>query len=53
MNYRWDDEFSCEEANSWQGTISNEREGCERVNNGVYVSHSLQPFEAASSETIP
>ena len=52
-SYRWYDEFPSEKANSRQCAVGYERERSEWVDNGVYVSHPLEPFEAASSKTIP
>lgn len=52
-NYRWYDKFPCEKAYSREGAVCYERERCKWVNNGVYVCHPLEPFEAASSKPIP
>lgn len=52
-SYRWDDEFAGEKTNGGKGTVSNKGQGSEGINNGVYISHSLEPLEAASTATIP
>jgi hypothetical protein len=50
--YRRDDKFASKEANSRDGTISNERDGSKRVDNGVSVSEPLEPLEVAGV-TVP
>lgn len=51
--YRRNDEFSCKKANSRNSTVSNEGKRSERIDNGVGVGKSLEPFEAAASKSIP
>lgn len=46
------DEPVSDEAKSWKDTIGDERDGCNRVDNGVDVSDSLQKFQP-SSVAIP
>lgn len=51
--YSWNDESPSEETNGRQGAVGYKREGGEGVDDGVYVSQSLEPFEAAASVAVP
>jgi hypothetical protein len=42
--YSRDDEFSGQKTDGWKGAVCEQRDGSERVNDGVNVSQSLQPF---------
>ena len=52
-SYRWYDEFSSEQTNCRNCAVSNEREGCKWINNGVYICKPLEPFKTASSIPVP
>ncbi|KAH0460365.1 hypothetical protein IEQ34_011028 [Dendrobium chrysotoxum] len=51
--HNWNDKFPSEKTDGRQRTISYKREGSEWIDNGVYISQSLQPFETTTSITIP
>ncbi|KAL0927287.1 hypothetical protein M5K25_001450 [Dendrobium thyrsiflorum] len=48
INYRGDDELSGEQTDGGDGAVSEQRNGSERIDDGVRVCESLQPFEISS-----
>eukprot|EP01018_Ginkgo_biloba_P037527 Gb_31847 [translate_table: standard] len=47
------DKFASQQADGWKSTVGNQWKGSERIDNGVDISESLEPFEPASSIAIP